>query len=284
MFVQYVNIYFSISVEKGCFKCGAPDHIAKDCTGSPTAKHQPAKYILKDDNTQRGSDSKSRFVIDAFNDRSLHDLPLILQESHVVLFFNICIIINAGMKWFSMETLVEVHNEIRHVEKLRMNASPGIPGTETCMIGVGILTEVQNRERMRGMGVESIHGMVGIKVTAEGSIQRGVQMKVAIGMKGSQKIGVMIGMRERDMQKLHTMGTTDGTREITSGGAQIMMFELIGLMMEVKEREKYMIVSETEGMSHMVERHIIILIVTKAVGRSGIMKSERPGNAATHDI
>ncbi|KAL8135451.1 peptidyl-prolyl cis-trans isomerase CYP59-like [Apium graveolens] len=47
--------------KKGCFKCGAPDHIAKDCTGSPTAKHQPAKYILKDDNTQRGSDSKSRY-------------------------------------------------------------------------------------------------------------------------------------------------------------------------------------------------------------------------------
>ncbi|KAK1387897.1 Peptidyl-prolyl cis-trans isomerase [Heracleum sosnowskyi] len=47
--------------KKGCFKCGAPDHFAKDCTGSPTAKHQPAKYILKDDNTQRGSDSKSRY-------------------------------------------------------------------------------------------------------------------------------------------------------------------------------------------------------------------------------
>lgn len=61
--MQLVNMFCFITVEKGCFKCGAPDHLAKECTGSPTAKHQPAKYILKDDNTQRGSDNKSRFVI-----------------------------------------------------------------------------------------------------------------------------------------------------------------------------------------------------------------------------
>uniref|UniRef100_A0A165Y9D0 Peptidyl-prolyl cis-trans isomerase n=1 Tax=Daucus carota subsp. sativus TaxID=79200 RepID=A0A165Y9D0_DAUCS len=60
-FVQLVNISCFVTVEKGCFKCGAPDHIAKDCTGSPTAKHQPAKYILKDDNTQRGSNNKSSY-------------------------------------------------------------------------------------------------------------------------------------------------------------------------------------------------------------------------------
>lgn len=46
---------------RGCFKCGSLDHIAKDCTGSPTAKHQPAKYILKDENTQHGGDNKSRY-------------------------------------------------------------------------------------------------------------------------------------------------------------------------------------------------------------------------------
>ncbi|KAK1404129.1 Peptidyl-prolyl cis-trans isomerase [Heracleum sosnowskyi] len=46
---------------KGCFKCGAPDHIAKDCTGSPTTKHPTAKYILKDDKIQHGCDSKSRY-------------------------------------------------------------------------------------------------------------------------------------------------------------------------------------------------------------------------------
>ncbi|XP_059661833.1 peptidyl-prolyl cis-trans isomerase CYP59 [Cornus florida] len=44
----------------GCFKCGAVDHIAKDCTGGPTIK-QPQKYILKDDNTQRGGDDNSRY-------------------------------------------------------------------------------------------------------------------------------------------------------------------------------------------------------------------------------
>lgn len=28
--------------KNGCFKRGAPDHIAKDCTGSTTEKHPPA--------------------------------------------------------------------------------------------------------------------------------------------------------------------------------------------------------------------------------------------------
>ncbi|KAA8527159.1 hypothetical protein F0562_008612 [Nyssa sinensis] len=46
---------------KGCFKCGALDHIAKDCTGDPTANQQPSKYILKDGNTQHGGDDNSRF-------------------------------------------------------------------------------------------------------------------------------------------------------------------------------------------------------------------------------
>ncbi|XP_061973309.1 peptidyl-prolyl cis-trans isomerase CYP59-like isoform X2 [Populus nigra] len=46
---------------RGCFKCGALDHMAKDCTGDPANKHQPSKYILKDDNMQRGGDNNSRY-------------------------------------------------------------------------------------------------------------------------------------------------------------------------------------------------------------------------------
>ncbi|KAG6773721.1 hypothetical protein POTOM_021037 [Populus tomentosa] len=46
---------------RGCFKCGALDHMAKDCTGDPASKHQPSKYILKDDNMQRGGDNNSRY-------------------------------------------------------------------------------------------------------------------------------------------------------------------------------------------------------------------------------
>ncbi|KAK4741485.1 hypothetical protein SAY87_025073 [Trapa incisa] len=42
---------------RGCFKCGAPDHTVKDCTGGPASKQQPIKYILKDDDTQRGADN-----------------------------------------------------------------------------------------------------------------------------------------------------------------------------------------------------------------------------------
>ncbi|GMI92902.1 hypothetical protein HRI_002959500 [Hibiscus trionum] len=45
----------------GCFKCGALDHIAKDCTGGPATQLQPAKYILKDENTQHGGDNSSRY-------------------------------------------------------------------------------------------------------------------------------------------------------------------------------------------------------------------------------
>ncbi|XP_014493897.1 peptidyl-prolyl cis-trans isomerase CYP59 isoform X1 [Vigna radiata var. radiata] len=41
----------------GCFKCGSTDHIAKDCTGDATMKQPQTKYILKDDNTQRGGDN-----------------------------------------------------------------------------------------------------------------------------------------------------------------------------------------------------------------------------------
>ncbi|KAK6235855.1 hypothetical protein SCA6_011192 [Theobroma cacao] len=45
----------------GCFKCGALDHIAKDCTGGPSTKLQPSKYILKDENIQHGGASSSRY-------------------------------------------------------------------------------------------------------------------------------------------------------------------------------------------------------------------------------
>ena len=53
---------FLLAVGTGCFKCGAVDHIAKDCTGSPTKQQQPPKYILKDNNTQHGGDNNSRLV------------------------------------------------------------------------------------------------------------------------------------------------------------------------------------------------------------------------------
>ncbi|KAH6768688.1 cyclophilin 59 [Perilla frutescens var. frutescens] len=45
----------------GCFKCGSLDHIAKDCTGDPTTKQPHSKYMLKDDNAQRGGDGRTRY-------------------------------------------------------------------------------------------------------------------------------------------------------------------------------------------------------------------------------
>ncbi|CAJ1978395.1 unnamed protein product [Sphenostylis stenocarpa] len=55
----------------GCFKCGATDHIAKDCTGEATMKQPQTKYILKDDNTQRGADNaRYEMVFDGDNPES----------------------------------------------------------------------------------------------------------------------------------------------------------------------------------------------------------------------
>ncbi|MBA0564307.1 hypothetical protein Golob_009257, partial [Gossypium lobatum] len=45
----------------GCFKCGAIDHVAKDCTGGPSTQLQNSKYILKDENAQHGGDNSSRY-------------------------------------------------------------------------------------------------------------------------------------------------------------------------------------------------------------------------------
>ncbi|CAI0555567.1 unnamed protein product [Linum tenue] len=56
---HYYNIW---SAGGGCFKCGAVDHLARDCTEGPGSKSQGPKYILKDDNTQRGSDN-SRYAM-----------------------------------------------------------------------------------------------------------------------------------------------------------------------------------------------------------------------------
>ncbi|KAK7313898.1 hypothetical protein VNO77_39103 [Canavalia gladiata] len=55
----------------GCFKCGSTDHIAKDCTADATMKQQTAKYILKDDNAQRGGDNaRYEMVFDGDNSES----------------------------------------------------------------------------------------------------------------------------------------------------------------------------------------------------------------------
>ncbi|GMH10688.1 hypothetical protein Nepgr_012529 [Nepenthes gracilis] len=45
---------------RGCFKCGALDHLAKDCTGVSTIKQQQ-KYMLKDENRQHGGDDNTRY-------------------------------------------------------------------------------------------------------------------------------------------------------------------------------------------------------------------------------
>lgn len=57
------SFLFFVAVGKGCFKCGALDHIAKECTGDSASKQQPQKYVLKNDNAQRGGGNNSRYVV-----------------------------------------------------------------------------------------------------------------------------------------------------------------------------------------------------------------------------
>ncbi|XP_031744958.1 peptidyl-prolyl cis-trans isomerase CYP59 isoform X2 [Cucumis sativus] len=59
---QYRRKDYTTDKGGGCFKCGALDHMARDCTGGST------KFILKDDNVQHGGDeSRYDFVFDEDN-------------------------------------------------------------------------------------------------------------------------------------------------------------------------------------------------------------------------
>ena len=62
---MYLLSNFLLTAGKGCFKCGAVDHIAKDCTGSPTKQQKPPKYVLKDNDTQHGGDNSRSVTLHA---------------------------------------------------------------------------------------------------------------------------------------------------------------------------------------------------------------------------
>ncbi|XP_057973551.1 peptidyl-prolyl cis-trans isomerase CYP59 [Malania oleifera] len=58
---QYRRKDHQMGKGRGCFKCGALDHIARDCTGGAIINQQAPKYILKDDNAQHGGNDDSRY-------------------------------------------------------------------------------------------------------------------------------------------------------------------------------------------------------------------------------
>ncbi|XP_066369883.1 peptidyl-prolyl cis-trans isomerase CYP59-like isoform X2 [Miscanthus floridulus] len=45
----------------GCFKCGAPDHLARDCDQDGEQKNKGPNYVLKDENTQRGGNHRRSY-------------------------------------------------------------------------------------------------------------------------------------------------------------------------------------------------------------------------------
>jgi peptidyl-prolyl cis-trans isomerase-like 4 len=47
----------------GCFKCGAPDHLARDCDQDGDQKNKGPNYVLKDENAQRGGNHRRRSLL-----------------------------------------------------------------------------------------------------------------------------------------------------------------------------------------------------------------------------
>ncbi|XP_043700589.1 peptidyl-prolyl cis-trans isomerase CYP59 isoform X2 [Telopea speciosissima] len=64
----------------GCFKCGALDHISKDCTEGNGTKQLPSKYTLKDENTQRGGTDTARYDMVFDGDAPPNSEQLKLQQ------------------------------------------------------------------------------------------------------------------------------------------------------------------------------------------------------------
>lgn len=97
---------FLLAVGSGCFKCGAVDHIAKDCTGSPTKQPKPPTYILKDNNTQHGGDNSRSVTLHAALKVSLR-VSLCDSKMSVV-----------DMNWFLTKTPLEVQNKKRDAKTM----------------------------------------------------------------------------------------------------------------------------------------------------------------------
>ncbi|XP_051198471.1 peptidyl-prolyl cis-trans isomerase CYP59 [Lolium perenne] len=55
----------------GCFKCGAPNHIARDCDQDAEQKPKGPNYVLKDENTQRGVNNRRSYDL-VFEDDAAH--------------------------------------------------------------------------------------------------------------------------------------------------------------------------------------------------------------------
>jgi hypothetical protein len=53
-------------IADGCFKCGAPNHIARDCDQDAEQKPKGPNYVLKDENTQRGVNNRRRSLSISF--------------------------------------------------------------------------------------------------------------------------------------------------------------------------------------------------------------------------
>ncbi|XP_042496089.1 peptidyl-prolyl cis-trans isomerase CYP59 isoform X2 [Macadamia integrifolia] len=79
LWFQYRRKENQMGKGKSCFKCGAVDHISKDCTGEHGTM-QPPKYTLKDENTQRGGTDNARYDMVFDGDAPSNSEQLKLQQ------------------------------------------------------------------------------------------------------------------------------------------------------------------------------------------------------------
>ncbi|ONK57268.1 uncharacterized protein A4U43_C10F18330 [Asparagus officinalis] len=59
--------------KRGCFKCGATDHIARHCRQGANNKQLGPEYILKNDQTQQCGDGRKRSLVKSRADEKSED-------------------------------------------------------------------------------------------------------------------------------------------------------------------------------------------------------------------
>lgn len=101
--------HFCVDVGNGCFKCGASDHIAKNCD----VKQQQQKYILKDVDRQHGGGNNSRLVVSHVH---VDIFRLLSHFSSITLSYTELIV--PVMRWFLMEMLQKVQDKVGGVRAM----------------------------------------------------------------------------------------------------------------------------------------------------------------------
>ncbi|GFS45292.1 GTP-binding protein-like protein [Actinidia rufa] len=233
---------------KGCFKCGAPDHIAKDCTGEPSIKQQPSNYVLKNDNGQRGEDGNSRYEM-VFDEDAARSPQ---KEKRDVKTMKEIMLING--RWNAKVKISSKGNTIGLV------------------IGIGTATEVEETGRMRELEPVNPGGTLNI-MEREG-IEKSTQRNVYIKM----MTGEMTGIIEREVLMILIV-ETGGMREIIEREVKIMKREGIR-----KSTQRNMYIKMMTGeMTGIIEREVLMVLIVETGGMREIIEKRSEENDGRRD-